>query len=60
MDKGTDSMLTSILEAMEDGIGAEFVAADLRDGHDALASITGQVVAEDILDVIFAEFCIGK
>jgi tRNA modification GTPase len=46
--------------ATEQGIGAEFAAADLGDAHDALASITGQVVAEDILDVIFAEFCIGK
>jgi len=42
------------------GLGDEFVAADLRDAHTALAAITGHVVAEDILDVIFAEFCIGK
>jgi len=47
-------------DAAAGDLGAEFVAADLRDAHDALGAITGQVVAEDILDVIFAEFCIGK
>jgi len=36
------------------------VAADLRDAHTALGAITGQIVAEDLLDVIFAQFCIGK
>ena len=46
--------------AADDDLGLEFIAADLRDAHTALAAITGQVVAEDILDVIFAEFCIGK
>jgi tRNA modification GTPase len=46
--------------AARDDLGAEYVAADLRDAHDALGAITGQVVAEDILDLIFAQFCIGK
>ena len=46
--------------AAEAGLGDEFVAADLRNAHDALAAITGAVVAEDILDLIFAQFCIGK
>ena len=46
--------------AAADGLGAEFVAADLRDAHDALGTVTGQIVAEDILDLIFAQFCIGK
>jgi tRNA modification GTPase len=47
-------------EAAESDLGAEFVAADLRAAHIALAAVTGDVVAEDILDLIFAEFCIGK
>jgi tRNA modification GTPase len=46
--------------ATAEGLGEEYIAADLRDAHHALGAITGQVVAEDILDVIFAEFCIGK
>ena len=35
-------------------------AAGLRDAPVPLGAITGQIVAEDLLDVIFAQFCIGK
>lgn len=35
-------------------------AEHLRRSADALARITGDIDVEDILDVIFSEFCIGK
>ncbi len=38
----------------------ELVAEDLRLAIRALGRITGQVDVEDILDVIFRDFCIGK
>lgn len=38
----------------------ELKAEDLRLAARALGRITGQVGVEDILDIIFAEFCIGK
>jgi len=47
-------------QAVVGGLGAEFVAADLRNAHDAIGGITGQVAPDDLLDVIFAQFCIGK
>jgi len=47
-------------QAVGEGMGEEFVAADLRDAHDALGAITGQVAPDDLLDLIFAQFCIGK
>ena len=40
--------------------GVELGAEDLRLAAQALGRITGRVGVEDILDVIFAEFCIGK
>jgi tRNA modification GTPase len=40
--------------------GAEFVAEELRLGHDALGEITGRFTSEDLLGEIFASFCIGK
>ena len=57
-------------EALEDCVAAldrahaaaapELVAEDLRLAARALGRITGRVDVEDILDVIFSEFCIGK
>jgi tRNA modification GTPase len=35
-------------------------AEDLRQAAHALGRITGRVDVEEILDVIFREFCIGK
>jgi tRNA modification GTPase len=39
---------------------AELVAEDVRLAARALGRITGSVDVEDLLDVIFREFCIGK
>ncbi|MEO0619589.1 MAG: tRNA uridine-5-carboxymethylaminomethyl(34) synthesis GTPase MnmE [Pseudomonadota bacterium] len=38
----------------------ELRAEDLRRASDALARLTGEIDAEDVLDDIFAGFCIGK
>ena len=38
----------------------ELVAEDVRLAARSLARITGRVDVEDILDVVFGEFCIGK
>lgn len=40
--------------------GSEFVAEDLRVAARALGRVTGRVDVEDLLDVIFNDFCIGK
>ena len=39
---------------------ARKAAEDLRSAAHALGRLLGQVGVEDILDVIFHEFCIGK
>ena len=49
--------------ALERALGAdaaELVAEDLRLAARSLGRITGRVDVEDILDVVFADFCIGK
>ncbi len=50
------------LQRLFDAIGAspEFLALELRDALGALGEITGETTPEDILDAIFANFCIGK
>jgi tRNA modification GTPase len=40
--------------------GDELVAEELRIAIHALGRLTGRVDVEDVLDVIFREFCIGK
>ncbi|HKT38764.1 MAG TPA: tRNA uridine-5-carboxymethylaminomethyl(34) synthesis GTPase MnmE, partial [Ktedonobacterales bacterium] len=43
-----------------DALPLDFVAIDLRAALEALGEITGETATADLLDRIFAEFCIGK
>lgn len=43
-----------------DGCGAELWAEDLRHALAALGRVAGRVDVDDVLDVIFRDFCIGK
>jgi tRNA modification GTPase len=58
------SLLREALAHLERGFGAldapELAAEDLRLAARALERITGRIGAEDVLDVVFASFCIGK
>ena len=46
--------------AIESDLAPEFIALELRDSLQALGEVVGQVDVEQILDVIFSSFCIGK
>jgi len=48
------------LEGARIGIGSELVSEDLRLAARALGRITGSIDAEDLLDRIFSQFCVGK
>ena len=41
-------------------LGLDLAAADLREALSAVGEIAGHVLTDDILDRIFASFCIGK
>ena len=43
-----------------DGRGLELRAEDLRRAGDALGRVTGRIGVEEMLDVVFRDFCIGK
>ena len=57
------SALTEAVQAMHRfdlSLGVELAAEELRVAANSIGRITGQVFADDILDVVFREFCIGK
>jgi len=59
--EGIAMSLGFLQELARDGHRAIEVKAELlRSAADALGRVTGKVDVEDLLDVIFAEFCIGK
>ena len=47
-------------QAILAGLGNEFAAVDLREAITELAEITGEITTDDVLNNIFANFCIGK
>jgi tRNA modification GTPase len=47
-------------DSLKQGLSLEFVAMDASRAAEALGELTGEVLAEDVLDVIFSKFCIGK
>jgi len=48
------------LEALRAGATLELGAMDLRIAVNAIGEIVGQTTTEDLLDMIFSQFCIGK
>ena len=50
----------SAQDAARDGIGEEIVASEIRAAMDHLGQFVGAVYTDDILDVVFSRFCIGK
>jgi len=53
----------SVFKSVHKGWGAlpfDLLAMDLREGWHILGEITGSVWSENLLDCIFARFCLGK
>src|ERR1700733_11518516 len=60
--RALEETITALDGAMAQGSSGseELIAEDLRSAAIALGRLTGRVDVEDILDVIFRDFCIGK
>lgn len=52
--------LAAAVTTLGDGLPLDFVSVDLRAALESLGEITGETATADLLDRIFAEFCIGK
>jgi tRNA modification GTPase len=52
--------LNKAVGSIDAGLSGEFIAVDLRNAESALGEIIGKVTSDDVLNHIFAQFCIGK
>lgn len=52
--------LFMVMESIEAGMPEDFFSIDLMDAYEHLGFITGESVGEDLVNEIFAEFCMGK
>ena len=51
--------LAMVLQSIEDGMPEDFFSIDLLDAYEHLGFITGESVGEDLVNEIFAEFCMA-
>lgn len=58
--KNARESLEQALRSEEAGYPLDAVVQDLEDALGALAAITGETTTEDILDLVFSGFCVGK
>jgi tRNA modification GTPase len=58
--RAASAALVSARRCMEDGLGGELLAMDLRQALHSIGCITGDITNEDVLAEIFGRFCIGK
>ena len=48
------------IKSLEEGMTSDIVAIFIKDILDDLGSITGEIATDEIIDEIFAKFCLGK
>ncbi len=58
--KKADKSIKIAKKSLIENLSTEFIIFDLKEAMNYLGEITGEVTNEDILNEIFASFCIGK
>lgn len=52
--------LNKVIESIRNQMPEDFFSIDLMDAYEALGSITGKTIGEDLVNEIFSKFCMGK
>jgi tRNA modification GTPase len=52
--------LNRMKEGLENGLGVEYLAEDLKASVRAVEELTGAITSSEVLDAIFSGFCVGK
>jgi tRNA modification GTPase len=55
-----DEALVRVDSRLSEGASAEIVSLEIRSAADSLGRITGRSATDDLLELIFSRFCIGK
>lgn len=54
------AVLIQFGESLAAGLPPEIVAVDLREALSALGEVTGETTPDEVLDLVFSQFCVGK
>ena len=57
---GYDADDVAALAALDGGMELDLIAVDLQRALAALGEITGETLNEQVIDEVFARFCVGK
>ena len=52
--------LKMVLQSIADGMPEDFLTIDMMNAYEALGTIIGESVGEDLVNEIFSKFCMGK
>lgn len=52
--------LKLVLNSIDLGLPEDFFSIDLMNAYEALGSITGETIGDDLVNEIFSKFCMGK
>jgi tRNA modification GTPase len=55
-----DAALVRFMDGCDKNLSPEFLALELREALDAVGEVVGRTAPEDVLNLIFSRFCIGK
>ena len=59
LEEAMESLERALL-AYDEGMPLDIMAIDIMDAADSIGGITGESVAEEVINEIFSRFCIGK
>ena len=58
--KDAQASIERVFDGLDNSLPTDLLAQDLREATDDLGSIIGEISSQDVLNNIFANFCIGK
>ena len=52
--------LELVVNSIQNGLPEDFFSIDLMNAYESLGTIIGEALEEDLVNVIFSKFCMGK